>query len=214
MAITVSIIDDNSTIRKTISQLVNSAETLECIGVYGSITEAIPGIDANPPHVVLMDIELPDIDGVEGTRRVKERHPGIDVIMLTVFADPERIVQSIQAGASGYLLKNSEPSKIIDAIIDIRYGGSPMSSSVARVVMNAIRDISGQTNGVRQQGPLTDREYEIMQLIMNGMRYQQIAERLFISVDTVRSHIRRIYDKLHVHSKTEALAEARKRGMF
>ena len=214
MPITVSIIDDNSTVRKTVSQLINSDEALECIGVFGSVAEALPGLRANPPNVVLMDIELPDLDGVEGTRQVKREHPEIDIIMLTVFADPERILKSIQAGASGYLLKKSEPSKIIEAIVEVRYGGSPMTSSIARLVMNMIRDVNGPVSGRRQQGPLTDREYEILQLILDGSRYQQIADQLFISVDTVRSHIRRIYEKLQVHSKTEALAEAKKRGIF
>lgn len=214
MSITVSVIDDNSTFRKSISQLVNSTDMLECIGVYGSVEDALKGLRCNMPQVVLMDIELPEMNGVEGTRLIKQLHPQLDVIMLTVFADADKIFKSIQAGASGYLLKKSEPSRIIEAIIDIRNGGSPMSSSVARVVMNALRDSQGNPPTSDQHGPLTDREFEILKLILEGLRYQQIAGHLFISVDTVRSHIRRIYEKLQVHSKTEALAEARKRGFF
>lgn len=214
MSITVSIVDDNPSLRKSISQLVNSVSDLECIGTYGSVEDAVEGVRVNPPQVVLMDIELPGLSGVEGARLIKREHPEIDVIMLTVFTDASRIFESIQAGASGYLVKDAEPSKIIEGIIDIRRGGSPLTSSVARIIMDALRTPQPAAAPQGRTSPLSEREHEILMQIMDGARYQQIADRLFISVDTVRSHIRRIYEKLQVHSKTEALAEARRRGIF
>ena len=214
MSITVSIVDDNPSLRKSISQLINGSETMECIGVYSCVEDALQGLRVHTPDVVLMDIELPKLNGIEGTRIVKDQHPDIDIIMLTVFADAERIFQSIRAGASGYLLKKTEPGKILDAITDITHGGSPMTSSVARIVMNTVRGDTKREKDAAEQKLLTEREYQILTLIMDGKRYAQIAESLFISVDTVRSHIRRIYEKLQVHSKTEALAEARKRGVL
>lgn len=214
MSITVSIVEDNPTLRKSISQMINSHEMLECIGVYDRVEDALKGLRVNASQVVLMDIELPEMNGIDGTRILKKEHPEINVIMLTIFADAERIFQAIQAGASGYLLKNSEPTKIIESIIDIWNGGSPMSSSVARLVLNAFRNMRGIAANEHTHDPLSVREHEIIMLIAEGKRYGQIADTLFISIDTVRSHIRRIYEKLQVHSKTEALAEARKRGFF
>ncbi|MBL0177294.1 MAG: response regulator transcription factor [Ignavibacteria bacterium] len=213
MHLTVSIVDDNPLLRKTLSQLINSTDALECIGLYSSIEEAQHGVAANTPDVLLMDIEMPVVNGIDGTRLIKKQHPDIDIIMLTVFADAEKIVQSICAGASGYLLKKTPPEKIIETISEIRSGGSPMSASVARTVMESIRDWKQQARASDQQ-ELTEREFLVLQRIADGETYAQIGEHLFIAVDTVRTYIRRIYEKLQVHSKTAAVAEAKKRGML
>ena len=213
MHLTVSIVDDNPLLRKTLSQLINSTDALECIGLYSSIEEAQHGVAANTPDVLLMDIEMPVINGIDGTRLIKKQHPDIDIIMLTVFADAEKIVQSICAGASGYLLKKTPPEKIIETISEIRSGGSPMSASVARTVMESIRVWKHPAQASDQQ-ELTEREFLVLQRIADGETYAQIGEHLFIAVDTVRTYIRRIYEKLQVHSKTAAVAEAKKRGML
>ncbi len=212
MPITVSIVDDNPSLRKSFSQLLNSTNTLECVGLYSSVEEAIRGVDANIPDVLLMDIELPELTGIQGTQMIKRSHPSINIIMLTVFSDNDRIVQSIMAGASGYLLKKTPPEKIIEAIIDIHKGGSVMTASVARTVLDMIR--SPKNTQIKQTGEvMTERERSVLELLMVGKSYQQIGDILFISVDTVRTYIRRIYEKLQVHTKSAAVAEAMKRGI-
>jgi DNA-binding NarL/FixJ family response regulator len=213
MQLKVAVVDDNPMLRKSLSQLINASDTFECIGLYESVEEAVQGIAAHQPDVLLMDIELPNMNGIDGTRLLKRAHPSMDIIMLTVFADPEKIVDSILAGASGYLLKKSPPDSIIDAISDIRGGGSPMSPGVARTVMDVMRSWN-RKSAAPDQGILTDREYEVLQCIAEGKSYSQTAESLFISVDTVRTYIRRVYEKLQVHSKTAAVAEAKKRGLL
>lgn len=212
MAITVSIVDDSPHLRKSLSQLLNLTEKLECTGTYSSVDEAVRGIEANPPDIVLMDIEMPGLTGIEGTRLIKKNQPGINIIMLTSYGDSERIIQSILAGASGYLLKKTEPERLIEAIVDIHSGGSVMTSSVARTVLEMIRTPKmKQASG--DDDILTDRERSVLELLMAGKSYQKIGDDLFISVDTVRTYIRRIYEKLQVHSKSAAVAEAMKRGL-
>jgi DNA-binding NarL/FixJ family response regulator len=214
MPVTVAVVDDNPMLRKSLSQLINSTDNLECIGLYSSVDEALQGVTANPPDVVMMDIDLPDIDGIEGTRRIKTANPMMDIVMLTVFADSEKIVESILAGASGYLLKKTPPDKILETIIEVRKGGSQMSSSVARTVLEVMRSWKSDNGRPVSQSLLTEREFEVLKGIIDGMSYSQIGDTLFISVDTVRTYIRHIYEKLQVHSKTAAIAEARKRGII
>ena len=212
MPITVSIVDDNPHLRKSLSQLLNLTDQLECIGMYASVDEAIRGVAANTPDVLLMDIEMPGQTGIDGTKLIKQQHASINIIMLTAYGDSERIVQSILAGASGYLLKKTEPDKLIDAIIDIHNGGSVMTASVARTVLDMIRVPKPQSNHA-QNDVVTERERRVLELLMEGKSYQKIGEEMFISVDTVRTYIRRIYEKLQVHSKSAAVAEAMKRGL-
>lgn len=212
MPITVSIVDDNPQLRKSLSQLLNMTERLECIGMYANVDEAIRGVDANTPDVLLMDIEMPGRSGIEGTRVIKQRHSSVNVIMLTAFAGNERILESIIAGATGYLLKKTEPEKLIAAIIDIHNGGSVMTASVARTVLDLVRQPRAQSAESREDF-FTDRERSVLELLMAGKSYHRIGEELFISVDTVRSHIRHIYEKLQVHTKSAAVAEAMRRGL-
>jgi DNA-binding NarL/FixJ family response regulator len=213
MSITVSIVDDSPQLRKTLSHILNLSSALECTGTYASVDEAMRGVNANPPDVVLMDIEMPGASGIEGTERIKQAHPSIDVIMLTSYADSERIIQSIIAGASGYLLKKTEPQKLIDAIVDIANGGSVMTSSVARTLLEKIR-APKPTVFAQPATALTDRERLVLEHLMVGKSYKDIAMEMTISVDTVRSFIRSIYEKLQVHSKSAAVAEAMKRGLI
>jgi DNA-binding NarL/FixJ family response regulator len=213
MPLTVAIVDDNPILRKSLSQLINATDACECIGLYVSVEEALAGVAAHQPDLLLMDIELPQMNGIEGTRRLKAAHPGMDIVMLTVFADPEKILDSILAGASGYLLKKTPPDRIIEAIHDIRKGGSSMSPGVARTVIDTLRGWNAKTPAA-DGGILTEREREVLEGIADGKSYNQVAAALFISVDTVRTYIRRIYEKLQVHTKTAAIAEARKRGLL
>jgi DNA-binding NarL/FixJ family response regulator len=214
MHLTVAVVDDNPMLRKSLSQLINTTDNLECIGLYTSVDEAVQGVMANPPDVIMMDIDLPYINGIEGTRRIKSLFPQIDIVMLTVFADSEKIVESILAGASGYLLKKTPPDKILETIVEVRNGGSQMSSSVARTVLDIIRMWKADSPHQLGQTLLTEREFEVLRGIIAGQSYNQIAASLFISVDTVRTYIRHIYEKLQVHSKTAAIAEAKKRGII
>ncbi len=214
MHLTVAVVDDNPMLRKSLSQLINTTDELECIGLYASVEEALQGVAAHQPDVVMMDIDLPDINGIEGTRLIKQQHPDIDIVMLTVFADSEKIVESILAGASGYLLKKTPPDRILETIMDVHNGGSQMTSSVARTVLDVIRSWKADSPQPSGQTLLTDREHEVLRCIIDGKTYNQIADSLFISVDTVRTYIRHIYEKLQVHSKTAAIAEARKRGII
>jgi DNA-binding NarL/FixJ family response regulator len=214
MHLTVAIVDDNPMLRKSLSQLINTTDELECIGLYTTVEEAIQGVAANPPDVIMMDIDLPRVNGIEGTRRIKLDHPDIDIVMLTVFADSEKIVESILAGASGYLLKKTPPEKILETIIEVRNGGSQMSSSVARTVLDVIRLWKASSTHPAGQALLTEREHAVLNEIISGKSYCQIGEALNISVDTVRTYVRHIYEKLQVHSKTAAIAEAKKRGII
>lgn len=212
MPITVSIVDDNPHLRKSLSQLLNLTDKLECIGMYATVEEAIRGVDANPPDVLLMDIEMPEHTGIEGTQRIKQKHSALNIIMLTAYGDSERIIQSILAGASGYLLKKTEPEKLIDAIIDIHKGGSVMTASVARTVLDMIRTPKEKST-TSASNLITERERNVLELLIAGKSYQKIGDDMFISVDTVRTYIRRIYEKLQVHSKSAAVAVAMKRGL-
>ncbi|MFZ1730460.1 MAG: response regulator transcription factor [Bacteroidota bacterium] len=212
MSITVSIVDDNTQLRKSLAQILNLSNMLECTSTYSSVGEALRGVDANPPDVLLMDIEMPGMSGIQGTELIKRAHPSIDVIMLTSYSDSERIIQSIVAGASGYLLKKTEPQHLIDAIVDIARGGSVMTSSVARTLLEKIR-APKPTVFDQPASALTDRERMVLEHLMVGKSYKDIAADMYISIDTVRSYIRSIYEKLQVHTKSAAVAEAMKRGL-
>jgi DNA-binding NarL/FixJ family response regulator len=212
MSITVSIVDDSPQLRKSLSQILNLSASLECVAAYASVDEALRGVAANTPDILLMDIEMPGTTGIEGTKQIKQRHPSIDVIMLTSYADSERIIQSIVAGASGYLLKKTDPVKLIEAIEDIYNGGSVMTSSVARTLLENIRGPK-PTVFAEPSATLTDRERTVLEYLMVGKSYKDIAVEMLISVDTVRSYIRTMYEKLQVHTKSAAVAEAMKRGL-
>lgn len=160
------------------------------------------------PDIVLMDIGLPGISGIEGVRIVKENFETIEVLMFTVFDDEEKIFEAIKAGASGYLLKKSSPSEIIEAVFSLYHGGAPMSASIARKVINSFQSKASNTKDTYQ---LTPRESEVLHSLIDGLSYQKLAEKYFISISTVRTHIKHIYEKLHVNSKAEAVARVLKK---
>ena len=199
----IAIVEDDPLVRQDLANLLATQKDFRCTASFASAEEALRAIPEKPPHVVLMDINLTGMTGIECTRLLKERLPDLQIIMLTIFDDSERVFAALRAGASGYLVKRSAPNELIAAIQQVVEGGSPMSPHIARRVVEFF-------NAPRPEQPtkeldnLTDREGELLALLARGKHYKEIADHLGISTDTVRSHIRRIYRKLQVHSRTEA----------
>ena len=208
--IKVAVVEDRSRIRETIVDIINGTAGLKCIGAYNSVESALKELEQNVPDVLLMDIGLPGMSGIEGVKVVKSRLPSIDVLMHTVYDDDDKIFQSICAGASGYVLKNAESAELIRAIKEIRIG-APMSASIARRLLTMVR---GKEVPPTNQMNLSPRELDILQWLVEGYSYKRIAEKLFISPLTVQSHIKRVYEKLQVHSKSAAVSKALKYKLF
>ncbi len=202
MTIRVSIVEDDTRIRNGLVALIDGLEGFSCASVHFSAEDALREIPRVLPHVVLMDINLPNMDGVECVTQLKERLPDVQVIMLTVFDDADMIFSALAAGASGYLLKRTPSDQILSAIKDVHNGGSPMTSQIARKVVQSFKKPFSQKSDTAS---LTPREEEILKALAAGSRDKEIAESLFISIDTVHSHLRKIYEKLHVRSRTEAV---------
>lgn len=202
MSIKVVIVEDNKEICEGLSFLINSSEGFKCIAKFYDAENAFNEIPILCPDVILMDIHLPKMSGIECITKLRELNIKSQIIMLTIFEDDENIFNSLQAGANGYLLKKTPPAQLLEAIKDIHNGGSPMSSQIARKVVNAFQKRNEMTEDASS---LSNREKELLELLAKGYRYKEIAEKLFISVETVRTHIRNIYEKLQVHSRTEAL---------
>lgn len=205
MNIKVSIVEDIDMIRENLSALLNGSEGFECAGTYKDAESAIEKIPQNRPDVILMDINLPKANGIECLRKLKPIIPETQVIMLTVYDDFDNIFESLRAGATGYLLKRTHPNKLLEAIREVHSGGSPMSGQIARMVVQSFSRPQPGGGGGSTAESLSKREAEILELLSKGYRYKEIAEMLFISMDTVRTHIRKIYEKLHVRSRTEAV---------
>ena len=206
MTVNVGIIEDDPSIRESVASLINSAAGFSCGEIFESVESAIENISRPPPDVLLMDINLGGMSGIEGVRRLKSIFPKMNILMLTVFEENDKIFQSLCAGASGYLLKRTPPAKILDAISEVHQGGAPMTASVARKVLSLFTSIAPPTIPDLH---LTARESEILQHLVSGSSYKKISRDLFISFDTVNSHIKNIYEKLQVHSKTEAVGISR-----
>ncbi|MEO5917891.1 MAG: response regulator transcription factor [Luteolibacter sp.] len=203
----VAIVEDNAALGAGLRKIVESAEDFRCLGVWTSAEEALKKIDAFRPQVVLMDINLPGMSGIEATARIKHHLPEIQVIMVTVYRDHDQIFAALKAGASGYLLKRSTPEEVRQAVRDVRSGGAPMSAEIARRVVEAFHQPVKSTEAAAVK--LSKRETEILELLTKGLANKEIADRLDISVETVRVHLRRVYEKLHVHSRTEAAMKFR-----
>ena len=200
--IKVAIVEDNREFRATLQSYLNEAPGYNCVSAHGSAEEALKIIPKLQPDVVLMDIHLPSMSGIECTRRLKELWPAARILVLTVYEDNERIFGALKAGASGYLLKRAAPAEVLRAIQEVKTGGAPMSSLIASRVVESFRE---PVRSPGEGGNLSQREAEVLQELAKGYRSKQIASRLFISVDTVNAHIRHVYDKLHVRSRTEAV---------
>ncbi len=197
----VAIVEDDADLCENIASLIARSKSLKFLSAFSSGEEALARLPALLPAVVVMDINLPGISGVECTRLLKSVLPETQVLMLTMFDDAESIFGALRAGASGYLLKRSAPAGLVEAIQQAAEGGAPMSPQIARKVVQFFRSPGA---GSADDDGLTDRERELLSLLARGDQYKEIADQLSISMDTVRSHIRRIYKKLHVHSRTEA----------
>lgn len=209
----VLIYEDNADLRASLSQLLACAPGLELAGALGNCTRAEADVAGLRPAVVLMDIDMPGCTGIEGLRRIKAVAPEVHVVMLTVFEDNERVFEAVCAGADGYLLKKTPPVRLLEAIGEVQAGGAPMTPAIARQVLRLFprpvaRQLPDETNGT-----LSAREQEILRLLVEGYSYKMIAADRQISIDTVRSHIKKIYEKLHVRSMTEAVSKALRQGL-
>ncbi len=200
--ITVAIVEDLDDIRNGLAVLINGSQGFQCVGVFPNGEEALKEIPTLKPDVVLMDIDMPKMNGIDCIKALKQHLPTLQITMLTVFEDDEKIFQSLQAGASGYLLKKTQPAKLLEAIQELFDGGSPMSSQIARKVVATFQQPATVSNTAQT---LSQREQEILSYLAKGFRYKEIADTLFISVETVRTHLRNVYEKLHVRSRTEAV---------
>jgi DNA-binding NarL/FixJ family response regulator len=201
-SIRVSIVEDDSKLRQTLARYLAAQEGFACASAYPNAEAALQGIPEVGPDVVLMDINLPGMNGIECVARLRQTLPSLKVIMLTVFEESEQVFKALSAGAFGYLVKSTHPAKIIKAIQEVHAGGSPMSSHIARKVVQSFQareDRSAETD------VLSPREMEVLQALSRGCTYKQIADDLGISLGTVRTYIQRIYEKLHVHSHAEAV---------
>lgn len=204
--IKVGIVEDNKTVREGFETLLNRTPGFQCVCTCATVAEALRKIPKSGADVVLMDIQLPDATGVECTAKLKEILPALHIVVVTVYEDSDRIFQALRAGACGYLLKRSQPEKVIAAIQEAREGGVPMTPEIARKVIGQFRNEATVAAEVEQ---LTDREREVLELVMHGLGNKAIAERLGVTVAAVKWHLQHIYEKLHVHSRTEAALKFR-----
>jgi len=202
----ISIIEDDAPLRRIFTSWVRRAPDLQLVGEYRDAETALEGMATDKPDVVLADINLPGMNGIECVRRLKKQLPQTQFMMLTVYEDAEKIFSALEAGAMGYLLKRTTEVELQAAIADIRQGGSPMTSAIARKVVQSFQRRSDQ-RGAGEAAQLSPREKEILDLLTRGYLYKEIADKLQISVPTVNHHIRNMYEKLHVHSRAQAVAK-------
>lgn len=210
MAVRVTIFDDNKRLLDSLSVLIDGSPGFQMAGTFVNCDNLISDVEKTQPDVILMDIEMPGINGIEAVKMVKQRFPKINVMMQTAFENDENVFAAICAGASGYILKNTPPSKILECIIEVYQGGSPMSPSVARKVLGFLQQPKPEEKKETavENYNLSVREKEILACLVKGMSYKMIADTCSITYETVRSHMKNIYEKLHVASMTEAVAKA------
>ena len=200
--IRVAIYEDNAGLREVLASIIRESSEFELAGEFGHCLDVIQNTEVFKPEVVLMDIDMPGKTGIEGVTEIKKIFPQVEVIMNTVFDDDDRIIKAIKAGATGYLLKKNSLATLLSSIKDVKNGGAPMSPTIARRVLMLPANETGKTS---ISDLLSEREFEVLTLLSKGLSYKMVAEDVNLSIDTVRSHIKRIYEKLHVHSVTEAI---------
>lgn len=210
--ISVSIVDDETELRESILHFLRLSGQVDCVSEYARAEDALARLPSDAPDVVLMDIKMQGMNGIECVRQLKARMPAVQVIMLTVFEDVDLIFEALRAGATGYLLKSQPPEKLLEAIRDVVAGGSPMSASIARKVVQLVRE----SNRSEKDAPanailLSERQRQVLDLLAAGQPYKMIADKMGVSIHTVRSYLRRTYEKLQVHSRTEAVAKYKER---
>src|SRR6266540_23211 len=204
MAITVSIVEDSAQLRGTLARVISRAEGFQCLSQHATAEAALDALPRERPNVVLMDINLPGMSGVECVRRLKQLVPQTQAVMLTVYEDTENIFNALAAGASGYLLKRTSSAELLAAIREVYRGGSPMTTHIARKVVQSFQNASATAQPTENLSP---REQEVLDCLSQGFLYKEIAEKLGISYETVHTYIRRIYEKLQVRTRTEAVAK-------
>ena len=203
--IKVLLYEDNPQLREGLMMLINGSDGYEVVAAFKNCDNAPDEVDIYQPDVILMDIDMPGTNGIDGLKNIRAVNDKVKILMLTVFDDNKNVFEAIKSGANGYLLKKTPPGKLLDYITEANSGGAPMSSSIATQVLRMFSDMNN-TKGVDYA--LSEREKEVLQLLVNGYSYKMIASEMFIAIDTVRSHIKKIYEKLHVNSKSEAVAKA------
>ena len=208
----VAIVEDQRALREGLKSLVGGTGDFEISGTFGSMEEALPALDAKPADLLLADIGLPGMSGIEGVRRLKAQHPSMQILMITVYADNEHVFEAICAGACGYLLKDTPPAKLLDAVREVADGGAPMSPEIARQVVEMFQRVAPPPATAPHR--LSPREVDVLKCLAEGHVYKTAAAELGLSLDTVRFHIRNIYEKLHVHSKSEAVLAALRAGIL
>lgn len=204
MPITIAIVEDNDQLRGTLARVLNRADGFQCLSQFANAEDAIKALPQEKPNVVLMDINLPGMNGVECVRQLKPLCPGTQFIMLTVYEDTENIFNALAAGATGYMLKRTPRAELLDAIRDVLKGGSPMTTHIARKVVQSFQRPAAASQPTEDLSP---REKEVLDCLAQGFLYKEIAEKLGISYETVHTYIRRIYEKLQVRTRTEAVAK-------
>jgi DNA-binding NarL/FixJ family response regulator len=205
--IKVAVVEDNNTIREGLKILIDGTSGYSCIGVFANCEVMLKNIEKSDPDILLMDIGLPGMSGIEGIKKLKVILPGLTILVLTVYEENELIFDALCAGASGYLVKKTPPSKLMEAIEEAYKGGAPMSSNIARKVIEIFHNTK-QNKSESNTNLLTPREKEILTKLVEGSNFKAIADSLFISIDTVRFHFKNVYKKLHVHSQSEAVSKA------
>jgi DNA-binding NarL/FixJ family response regulator len=201
--ISLCIVEDLAEIREGITNLIDADTDLRLLEAYDNAEAAVIGIVAHQPNIVIMDINLPGINGIQAIRQIKEECPNTQFMIFTIYENDDKVFEALKAGASGYILKKTEPEKIIESVKELANGGSPMSANIARKLVSIFYDREKQAN--KAADVLTAREKEILQLLAKGFLYKEIADRTGIAFGTVRQHLNNIYTKLHVHNKTEAI---------
>ncbi|OFY51860.1 MAG: DNA-binding response regulator [Bacteroidetes bacterium GWF2_41_31] len=203
--IKVLIYEDNPQLREGLTMLIDGSDGFTVVASYKNCNSINAELEVWKPDVILMDIDMPGVNGIEGLKRVREMNQQVKVLMLTVFDDNKNVFEALKNGANGYLLKKTPPAKLLEYIGDVASGGAPMTSSIATQVLKMFSEIPQQANN---EYNLSEREKQVLQLLVNGYSYKMIANDMFIAIDTVRSHIKKIYEKLQVNSKSEAVAKA------
>jgi len=203
--ISVIIFEDNKHLRESLHLLISSSAQFECIAAFADTRNILPNISKLMPDIVIMDIEMPGMNGIDATRLVKQKFPELPILILTVFNDSERIFQSLKAGGNGYLLKNSSPDEILNAMMEVYHGGSALSPAVARKLVQFFQ--AGAVEAPNDYH-LTPKEKELLHFLVDGKSYKMIADAMQVSLETVKSHVKNVYRKLHVSSNSEAVAKA------
>ncbi len=209
--IKVIIFDDNDSLRDSVAMLLQNTSDFTLAGAYAHCLDVIENIKDTRPDVVIMDIDMPGMNGIEGVRLIRKNFPTVQILMLTVFDDDEKVFAAIKAGAAGYLLKNAEPGNLLHAISEVYNGGAPMTPGIAKKILNQFQAILPDEENDYH---LSIREKEVLGLLVDGRSYKMIAGKLNITYDTVRAHMKKIYEKLHVASMTEAVAKALNQKLF